>query len=222
MSQEEVYATMHGTQHATLEFRAYDNDLRGNMYDSNTDSDANDWETTGVYFVSATDEIYNMSVGNGGDFDVDIEVRSAEEAAQFAADGPNSVIIAVNADVATWDDITVDCGNTVEIQESQLTNEENDLWSNQEYFFQVNQPIEHHPKTTCNVAGTAKASPSSWKCPLFTFASRGNYIGTTSGTIELNSAAQDDSSNTNVYTVQTVGLRSSSSATDGTGCAASA
>lgn len=209
MNKEEVLLTLHGTQHATLSFRMYDNKNKGLMYDTG-DSTNSEYELTGIVFTSTSSQasaITNMTVDDGGDFDVDLEVKAVQTDTKYAANGDNSVIVAVNADVGSWERIIVDCGNTVEIQESALTAEEQDLWNAQEFFFAVNKDFERLPVTTCNIVGEAKNPVTTWKCPVFTFATKGNYVGTLSGTIESGSAAQDDSSNTAVYTVQTASMR---------------
>jgi hypothetical protein len=219
MADEDVYATVHSTQHATLEFRAYDNNENGYMYDTG-DSAATDWETTGVVFTSTTNNDTNMTVAAGGDFNVELQIRAAQTDTQFQADGANSIIIAVNGDIGTWDELDVDCGGkSTEVSPSELTEFERNLWSGYEKFFKLDKILENNPRTSCTLTGIAKPSVSSWKCPSYTFAARGNYVGTTSGVIELHSAAKDDSSYTNVYTVQTMSLQLGPAA--GTTCSAS-
>jgi hypothetical protein len=206
MNSETVLLTLEGSQHATLEVRAYDLDQAAWMYDT-SDSIATDYETTGVTFTSSTDNATNMSIDAGADFNVRLDVRAVQTDTEFAADGPNSVYVFVDADIGTWEDMSVDCGNTKELSMSALSDNENDQWNANEYLFQVNKPFEKNPSTECKINGESKTGITSWDCPVITFATKGNYIGTSSSVMELHEAAQDDSSNTAVYTVATATLR---------------
>jgi len=211
MSEENAYVTMHSTQHATLEFRAKDLVEDGMMYDT-SDSSATDWETTGVVFTSMTNNATNMTISaNGGTFKVQLQVRAIQSDTQYAADGLGSVLVLVNADTDTWpsDSIKIDEAQNIGKAVSQfgLTKAEADKWSAQEYAFQSSALIQNDPWTTYTISGKTKDGVSTWKCPVITFASRGNYLGTTNGDVMLHSAARDDSSQTSVYSTQSVTLR---------------
>ena len=209
MQAEDAYITAMGSQHATLEFRAKDILEDGMMYDTG-DSSATDWETTGVVFTSTTGAGTNMTVANGGNYEVDIQMRAVQTDTRFASDGPGSVLAFINADVATWtsDGTTLNCdGGATNIGKSGLTKEESDKYSNNEFVYKLNGVIKNNPHTVCTISGKAQANPGTWYCPIVTFASRGNYLGTLSGDIVQHSAAKDDSSYTSVNTAQTVTLR---------------
>lgn len=217
-----AYVTAIGSQHATLSFRMKDLNADGLMYDTG-DTEAQTYETTGVVFTSAVGATTNMTVAGGGSLDVDLQIEGVQSDTLFNGDGPGSVLLFINGDVATWtsDGTSVNCGNggAVKLAKSDLRKTEQEKYSNQEFVYQVNAPLTDDPVTHCEIKMKAQANPASNYCPVITLVSRGNYISSTDGSIVQNSAVKDDSSYTLVYTAATATIEANVNSING--CTAS-
>jgi hypothetical protein len=206
MNSINVYVSAHQNTHATLQFKYFDVD--NNYYSQTSTSSTDDrtsWKTTGIVYTGNGNNT-NITVAAGGQFNGNLYVESVQSNTQYKNDATGT-LIAINADIGSWSDVSIDCGQTTKlINGVGVTPQEAKLLSTNEYFFLTQKPFTLTPQTICTVSGKAQpgVTPSAW--PVITFASRGSYLSTTGGKIVLHSAAKDDSSYTNVYTRQTVTL----------------
>jgi hypothetical protein len=220
----DAVATAIGSQHATLAFRLKDLVADGLSYDSG-DTEAQTFETTGVVFTGATSATANLTVAGGGTMDVDLQIQAVQADTLFGADGPGSVLMFINGDVATWtsDGTSVKCdnGGAVKLAKSALTTQENDKYSTNEWVYQINAPITDDPTTHCEIKMKAQAAPTTpGYCPVITLVSRGTYTSATTGGLVQHSAVADDSSLTPVYTPQSVTIRTNVNSINGCGASA--
>lgn len=204
MNVENVYITAHKAQHATLEFRYFDIDNNAFEY-ANQGGSQNAWATTGATFMSTTGNSTGTTVTGGQTLTGTLSVRAAQVDTQFNSD-VGGVLIGVNADIGAWDKVSISNANTKEVTSAALTSQEQKMWSNYEYYFQTSDALTN-TYTPYAVSIKAQPNPGTWKCPMISFAARGNYLGTTTGNMILSSAAKDDSSYTAVYAVQSVELK---------------
>lgn len=190
-----------GTQHGVLEFRAYDNDEAAFIYDD-SDASANDYETDGVTFTSTTDNSTATSVGTGGEINFDIQMRSTRADTDF---NDKYVLVLVEAPVSTWDEPTVSFeGSQLSDVKGSLTEHEERAYSSYEYIYKVNADLLDSAKTL-NLQMKALSGVDPTSDVEVDFASAGTYLSTDGVTVK-EGAAQDDSTTSNVYTVQDVTL----------------
>ena len=203
----EVYVIVGTSQHATLEFRAWDKVEASWIYDDQ-DASNNDWETTGVTFKSKTDNSTPITVGTDGYLDMKYEVRTVQTDTDYADFG---MYILVDADKTDWKEPSVKWeGKT--LKPIDLTGDEAAAYSAYEYVYYVDasvmgidgdpsEPVVSRTPRTLDFYIEAKSGVNPDMDPVIAFASIGQYNSIVAGRTGRG-AVKDDGSNSQVFTLQ--------------------
>lgn len=189
-------------QHATLEFKMYDNEDRRNAFDTG-DTTSSDWEATGVTYTDG-DNTTSFALTNDGDsLDFDISIRAIQVDTEFS---DNYLIIAIEAPVTEYDEpvLSFNGQELVDVKGS-LTPDENKLTSSYEYVYKITNAQMTHRTDTLDFYIEAN-SDASTNIDIDMWAAGKVDSIKQSGKI-LTSAALDNSGATAVYTVQGINIQ---------------
>lgn len=185
-------------QHATIEFKAYDNNNAGWMYDSG-DADATAFEADAVTYKSTTDNTTAYALSADGDFlDVTLSVRADQVDTEFC---DNYCLVAVEAPVTEYDEPTMTWNgrNLVNVKGTLNVNEEKQL-SGYEYIYKLDSDIK---RTINNLGFYIEANADASTDLQVDFLAAGK-VDSINGVDLLTSTAQDNSGASTVYAIQDV------------------
>lgn len=183
-------------QHATLQFQAYDNKARENVYDS-SDANAADFEGDDVTFESTTNNATAYAITAAGQtIDWDLSVQAVQDDTEFC---DNGCYIGVVMPVTEWDTprLKMD-GVTLEDVKGTLTGSENKQLSTYTYVYKYDGQITNDIK---HLSFYGKSNADASTALQIDFIARGKYLTTLGGTNIFTGSAKDDSSATTVYTI---------------------
>lgn len=187
------------SQHGVLEFRAFDQDNNGYIYDT-SDATATDYETDGVTFSSTTANATATAVGAGGSLHWVIDARSTAADTDF---NDFYTLILVEAPVATWEEPTIKVdGVKVADVKGSLTSDEEKAFSNYEYIYKIDKSIlDGNDGIKVDVYFKAIDGVDPSTDPEMDFASAGRFLSKDGVSTKVG-AADDTSSSTVVFAVQ--------------------
>ena len=182
-------------QHATLEFKGYDNSNRGQL--CNNDDSCTDFEADGTTFVSTTNGTA-IALTNDGDFiDVTFDVRAIQTDTEFC---DNGCLIGIEAPVSEYDAPTLKFEGLSlrEVKANLAGTPAGKQLANYEYVFQYDGEITH------DISKLSFYIDASTDLQVDLLAK--GRVDSINGKDILVSTALDDSAATTVYTVMDVTL----------------
>lgn len=197
--------TVKTREHATLQFQLYDNQLNRVFTSTDTTTPATStWNLTGVTYESTSNASATSGETLGTDDEIfrHIYVRAVETDTEFT---DRKGLILVDADVSDYREPTVKYnGVTLTDVMDNLDGDEQKAFSAYEYayFIPSSETLTYsYDDVYINVKAASGINPDVNIVALFS--ARGQYVSQDGTTIK-NSAAQDDSAHTVVFTSQTV------------------
>jgi len=196
-------------QHATLEFKAYDNGDKGSMFDTG-DASATDFETDGVVFTSITDNATGKTLSNDGDFVwVTYDVRAAQVDTEFC---DNGCYIAVEAPVTEYDEPNTFKFNGVSLVDVKanggLNEHEAKQLTNYEYVYAVKTATGEWATIARAISALEfyiEANSDASTNIEIDFLARGK-VDSINGVDVITSSAQDNTAKTTVFAIQDTSL----------------
>lgn len=195
---------LYGTQHGVLEFRVYDNNNAGFVYDDG-DASATNYETDGVNFKSTTDNATDTALGVAGEIDFTIDVRTTGTDTEFNDLG---VYILVEAPNSVYDEPTVKFeGSRLTDVKGELDTNEARTWSGYEYVYFIEDASIQDDGVEVDfvIQALAGVNPADGNDLEVDFATRG-AVKEVAGSGMIYSGTNDASSATVIFAVQDITL----------------
>ena len=187
-----------GRQHGVLQFKAYDVDNAGFMY--NSDDVNNAYCADGCTFESIVNGTAK-AVGVAETINLKLYVQGTATDTAFQ-DYYTLILIEGGANaITTWEDPALVAwagASLTEVEMSSLTPEEQDAFNAYDWVYKVDTPIEKNAIYTLEIQMSAKAGQNPTADIEIDFASAGNYKSVSGSTVKTG-AAKDDSSNSVLY-----------------------
>ena len=199
--------SIQGEKHGVLNFRAYDENLKGLVFNSG-ETNRNDFDTTGVNYTSTTDNATYQAIGIGETLKMTLEVQSTTPYTDFFDLGG---YLCLDHSATTWDTpkIVLDGAELSDYKLGGLTPYETKLFSNWDECFYVPPTEDYTTKNTAKFylevrANTEPAIASGDSDSIYGyFYSRGHYADTFDSNILRVGAATNAPNPAAVFTRQT-------------------